>query len=356
MASDKKSKAVLRFHKSPVAINIRLKTTVTLTNWVRLNNAPLLLPRASAVQWNDYIFVLASDGTALLYHATNAMWSVLISCNETLPPEGPPPLALYKGEVITVSINGTVLCYSKRASQWKECPELKMDLKYSYIHSIAMMSDRNNLYVIMYYGSRSNPIYGSQACHVFSYSSGHSWEKISDMEAPRSITFKSAALAGSSLYIQSGKKIHKLAIEGLKTAELVPELSPAKKQKTEEFVQMTSPNMPPLKGSTLHAINNELFSFGGRDENNQPTSDVLRYNPDTDTWESAGYLRSARYNVAVANVEIDTKKEVFVLGGSFGSKSLQTPLKVHAPSTISSTTSSNDDWECSTSMMEKCVV
>ena len=355
MASHKKSKAVLSFHTTPV---VRLETTkVTLTNWIRLNNAPLLLPRASAVQWNDYIFVLASDGTALLYHATNAMWSVLISCNETLPPEGPPPLALYKGEVITVSINGTVLCYSKRASQWKECPELKMDLKYSYTYSIAMMSDRNNLYVIMYYGSRSKPANGYQtACHVFSYSSGHSWEKISDMEAPRSITFKSAALAGSSLYIQSGEKMHKLAIEGLKTAELVPELSPAKKQKTEEFVQMTSPNMPPLKGSTLHAINNKLFSFGGRDEDNQPTSDVLRYNPDTDTWESAGYLRSARYNVAVANVEIDTKKEVFVLGGSFGSKSLQTPLKVHAPSTISSTTSSNDDWECSTSMMEKCVV
>ncbi len=88
---------------------------------------------------------------------------------------------------------------------------------------------------------------------------------------------------------------------------------------------------------------------------NQPTSDGLRYNPDTDTWESAGYMRRCRYNVAVANIEIGMKKEVFVLGGSFGSKSLHTPLKVHTPTT-SSTTSSNDDWECSTSMMETCAV
>ncbi len=328
---------------------------MTLTNWVRLNNALSLLPRVSAVQWNDYVFVLASDSTALLYHITNDIWSLLISCKEQLPPEGPPPLALYKGEVVTASINGTVLCYSKRASQWKERPELKMELEYSYIYSIAMMSDSHNLYVIMYCGSQVKQTTHYQVCHVLSYSSGHSWKKIGDIETPSNvsnITLESAALAGSSLYIQYGGKMYKVAIKGLKTAELI---SPAKKQKTEEVVQMTTPNMPLLNGSTLHAINNKLFSFGGRDEDNQPTSDVLRYNPDTDTWESAGYMRSCRYNVAVVNVEIGTKKEVFVLGGSFGSKSLQTPLKVHA-STTSSTTSSNDDWECSTSMMEKCPV
>ncbi len=274
------------------------------------------------------------------------MWSVLISCNETLPPEGPPPLALYKGEVLTASINGTVLRYSKRGSQWNECPELKIHLYYRNTYSIAMMSDRSNLYVIMYCGSQPKPrglLFSFQeSCHVFSYSSGHSWEQIGHIRDSHNGSLESAALAGSSLYIQYGGKMYKLAIKGLKTTKLV---SPAKKQKTE---RMTTPKIPPQRGSTLHAIYDELFSFGGRDKDNQPTSDVLRYNPDTDTWESAGYMRSCRYNVAVANIEIGMKKEVFVLGGSFGSKSLQTPLKVHTLTT-SSTTSSNDDWECSTS-------
>ena len=292
--------------------------------------------------------MLASDGTALLYHTTNGMWSILISCKEPLPVAGPPPLALYKGEVLTASITGMVLRYCQRASQWKECPELKVGGAGLFTHSIAMMSDRSKMYAIVYSGphEKSNT---TSYCRVFRYSSYHRWELIGDTGESLCIApLESAALAGSALYIKFGGKMYKLPIEG---AELVSEQSPKK----QEFVQMKTPNMPLLEGSTLHAINNELFAFGGRDSDNQPTSDVLRYNPDTDTWESAGYMRSCRYNVAVVNVEVGTRKEVFVLGGSFGSKGLQISSKVHA-STTTSTTSSNDDWECSTSMTEKCAL
>ena len=77
-------------------------TKVTLTNWVRLTNAPLLLPRPSAVQWNEYVFVLVKDGTALLYHTKHGMWSVLPRCNKQLP-SGPPPLTLHNGQVLNMS-------------------------------------------------------------------------------------------------------------------------------------------------------------------------------------------------------------------------------------------------------------
>ena len=44
--------------------------------------------------------------------------------------------------------------------------------------------------------------------------------------------------------------------------------------------------------SKICSVNDTLFSFGGRDHDNQPSSDVNRYNPDTKKWEPAGYMRS----------------------------------------------------------------
>ncbi len=323
---------------------------MTLTNWVRLNNAPLLLPRASAVQWNDHVFVLASDGTALLYYPKqHGIWSTLISCKEPLP-EGPPPLVLYKGEVLTASIKGMVLRYCQIASQWKECPELKVNGASFYTNSIAMMSDRSNLYAIVYNGPHEKSGRATSCCHVFSNSSGHRWELIGDTgESSCNARLESAALAGSALYIKLGGKMYKLPIEG---AELVSEQSPAK----QEFVQMKTRNMHLLKGSTLHAIKNELFAFGGLDEDNQPTSDVLRYNPDTDTWESAGYMRSARYNVAVATVQQDNTTEVYVLGGEFGNNKLKTKPKLGTGTESTAADQTPANWDCSTNIVEKCIL
>ena len=126
--------------------------------------------------------------------------------------------------------------------------------------------------------------------------------------------------------------------------------------------------VPPYKAFTLHVLKDTLLSFGGRNEDNQPTSDVLRYNPDTDTWENAGYMRSARYNVAVATVQQDTTTEVYVLGGEFGTKLKMKP-KLHVQTqactrthnimhTVVSTQAQQApaDWDCSTSIVEKCTL
>ncbi len=111
-------------------------------------------------------------------------------------------------------------------------------------------------------------------------------------------------------------------------------------------------------------LKDTLLSFGGRDEDNQPTSDVLRYNPDTDTWESAGYMRSARYNVAVATVQQDTTTEVYVLGGEFGSTKMKMTPKLHVQAqactqsviTFPQAQQAPADWDCSTSIVEKCTL
>ncbi len=293
--------------------------------------------------------MLASDGTALLYHAKHGIWSILISCKEALP-EGPPPLVLHKGEVLTASIKGTVLRYCQISSQWKECPELKVGGAGLFTNSIAMMSDRSKMYAIVYSGPHEKTSKTTSNCRVFRYSSYHRWELIGDTGESSCIApLESAALAGSALYIKFGGKMYKLPIEG---AELVSEQSPKK----QEFVQMKTPNMPLLEGSTLHAINNELFAFGGRDSDNQPTSDVLRYNPDTDTWESAGYMRSARYNVAVATVQQDNTTEVYVLGGEFGNNKLKTKPKLGTSTESTAADQAPAEWDCSTNIVEKCTL
>ncbi len=127
-------------------------------------------------------------------------------------------------------------------------------------------------------------------------------------------------------------------------------------QRLRRFVRACA--SPRYAGSTLHAIKDTLFSFGGRDKDNQPTSDVLRYNPDTDTWESAGYMRSCRYNVTVVTVQ-DTTMDVIVLGGSLGSSEHIMTQQVHPQHGLvlnDGGFSPIRSWDNKTSIVEKCTV
>ena len=115
--------------------------------------------------------------------------------------------------------------------------------------------------------------------------------------------------------------------------------------------------LPPYTASTLHVVKGNLFAFGGREQDNQPSSDVLRYNPVSNSWESAGYMRSARYNVVVTTVQQDNDLDVLVFGGSFGSgklgmrsKSTQGFRNQEAP------LAKTEGWDCSTCIVEKCMV
>ncbi len=99
------------------------ETKVTLTNWARLNNAPLLLPRASAVQWNDYVVVLASDGTALLYQAKLKLWSMLPKCHNSMNDNV--PLVNYRGKILAASKQSVIEAFDVSSSTWKKMSELR---------------------------------------------------------------------------------------------------------------------------------------------------------------------------------------------------------------------------------------
>ncbi len=117
--------------------------------------------------------------------------------------------------------------------------------------------------------------------------------------------------------------------------------------------QQKTSTSPVYVESTLCAIKDTLFSFGGRDRDNQPTSDVLRYNLDTDTWESAGYMRSCRYNVAVTTMQQGDTTEVYVLGGELGNTTLIMKPKLNIEP---SKDKAPGNWSCSTSIVEKCTL
>ena len=144
---------------------------MTLTNWVRLNNAPLLLPRASAVQCNDYVFVLASDGAALLYHAKHGMWSMLPKCPiEQL--EGAPPLTVHKGEVITLS-DKKQAGFHFHLGEWKAQSNsfnfLPHNTSYSYnktTNKIVIASLEGSLYAIVQWREERSGYQTIESCDV----------------------------------------------------------------------------------------------------------------------------------------------------------------------------------------------
>ncbi len=385
------------------------RSKVTLSNWVRLNNAPVLLPRASAVQWNDFVFVLASDDTALLYHNKHNMWSML--------PKSPytstnPALTLHNGRILTMSSNGLAATFNPQLCQWTALDDMRMD---EGNRPRLLVSSNNNLYSVVDFKSQVQQgglqlgsehwvqqALPSKDCTVFSYDPSSKWEKICEFG---SSPLKSAAVVDGTLFVHAGEEMFKLILPvkpkvaaNLRNTKLPPtttnrlafldpvpavshtgiNTTPSKNiprnQPAPQLQSAKACASPTYAGSTLHAIKDTLFSFGGRDKDNQPTSDVLRYNPDTDTWESAGYMRSCRYNVAVATVQ-DTTLDVVVLGGSLGSSEYAMTQQLNRPSESAGTgmfgsgglrlgsgglhlgsSPSPPAWDNKTSIIEKCTV
>ena len=370
-------------------------TKVTLKDWVRLTNAPLLLPRPSAVQWNEYVFLLVKDGTALLYHTKHGMWSVLPRCDKQLP-SGPPPLTLHNGQVLTMSTGGEILSYNHQYSQWETLQYNTLRLIGNNHIRVAALTSYGDALLSTVEPSNHPLLSGNRLhCEVHIYQS-NKWEKICDI-ATTAQSLCSTTLLGSDLYIQAGERVHKLTLPkhkghpGMKDTPLVGPLAPpklggplsysiqmpARPVKEEPLMadpqqQPTGIKSPPYTDSTLHVVKDTLFAFGGRDKDNQPTSDVLRYNPDTDSWESAGYMRSARYNVAVATGWQDSTYNVHVIGGSLGSSNLEMKSKItmsmpfNTPRTTSGSLfggplklgglqyASQQSWECNSCITERC--
>ncbi len=307
---------------------------MTLTNWVRLNNAPLLLPRASAVQWNDYVVVLASDGTALLYHAKLKLWSMLPKCHNSMNDNV--PLVNYRGEILAASKQSVIEAFDVSSSTWKE---ISGPPAYTIIH---MAVNCDTLYV--YVEKKPQSMWGYTPT-LFSLTTEGWKEQDFDVKMKGS----KLLLTSEHLFIETDKCIYRQKINNDSESETKSD-EPNEPPNDKEIV------LPPYKAFTLHVLKDTLLSFGGRDEDYQPTSDVLRYNPDTDTWESAGYMRSARYNVAVVTVQQDNTTEVYVLGGEFGNNKLKMKPKLQMSTESTPTDQTPANWDCSTSIVEKCIL
>ena len=334
---------------------------MTLTNWVRLNNAPLLLPRASAVQWNDYVFVLASDGTALLYHAKLKLWSMLPKCPYHLKENV--PLVNYEGKILAVSNRSQICAFDAPTSSWKEESGPTVE---EIIH---MAVNHDTLHVYAWVTKSTGYMFGKQGKAALFTLTTEGWEE-HDIYIQRYAS--KLLLTSKHIFVETANSKGIYCQKFKKTSESEAESDDTPIEPPKEIAP------PPYKAFTLHVLKDTLLSFGGHDEDNQPTSDVLRYNPDTDTWESAGYMRSARYNVAVVTVQQDTTTEVYVLGGEFGSTKLKMKPKLYvqtqactrthnimhafvstqAQATRKSTQAQQApaDWDCSTSIVEKCTL
>ncbi len=328
---------------SPIYVQDPVPHEVTLTNWERLNNAPILLPKASAVQWNDYLFVLAKDGTALLYHTKLKIWSML--------PEIPNlseniQLVNYQGQILTVNKYSEMFAFDTSSSQWTNqtgppgtaetsCIAINDDTLYAYSRKQKIMGEK---------------ISSDECIHTLFSRNRYQWIEHDKTSSALSLKLFSTS---EHFFEEVANKIYRYKIE--KTLEAESESTP--KEQPKEIT------LPPYRGFSLHVIKDALFSFGGIDRDNQPTSDVLRYNPDTDTWESAGYMRSARYNVAVTTMQQGHTTEVYVLGGELGSSKLimQPKLRqVAVPKSVRNLKKNPFDWDfnwcCSTSIIEKCTL
>ena len=90
---------------------------------MKLNSCPFEFPIASATQWKEYLLVLASDGTALIYNTIQKMWSMLPKCSYTKE-NNSISLVCYKGQVTAVTRKcygrSTVVEFNSELGKWQE--------------------------------------------------------------------------------------------------------------------------------------------------------------------------------------------------------------------------------------------
>ena len=282
--------------------------------------------------------------------------------------DGAPPITVHKGEVITLSDKKQV-SFDFHLGEWKiESNSFKFltdldDGFYKKTNKIVIASSEGTLYAIVQWTEERiiRPNYHSlnTAEHCDVLQSQGTWKTVCRIKKKQFLYtaavahLESAAIVGTTLYAHTDEQLCKVALVTEKKVEKKSEYkAAATKVKKTEFLPVSYCSKHPHPGSTIHVVKKSLFSFGGRDKDNQPTSDVLRYNPDTDTWESAGYMRSCRYNATVATINQAENLDVIVLGGSFGSSQyvmkprLQTKTK----------TDNKQEWEDATSIVERCAV
>ena len=282
----------------------------TLANWKHLANVPdnvNITGLVQAVHWCDYIVSLDDKNIIYLYHLKWGIWSSMNSMNLRTPANGCPLGVFGKDLIMVLSGGGGIYMFSMDTGHW--IPHESLNTSFGSgsevtVNNIILgvTSDRKSLFVLYQQTVRNQKELYLRQYH------GSSWSKAEQLNSNTFLDTNqvSYAIVQADLYVCTGTDkvyiVHTQLRTGLR-------------------VKVTDICLPQsLSMSTICGVNNTVFSFGGRDRDNQPSSDINRYNPTTKKWEPAGYMRSCRFSVIISPFIRDNKDdvEIFVVGGYLG--------------------------------------
>ena len=327
LVMDKKSSGAAIDSQSAHAIQKK----VTLTNWKRLTNTAVQFDiryAQGAFFWRDYVAVFSYNSPRELhiYHLRQGIWSKITAIDSTgslgstaCTPVVGHAYTVYNGDLIFLSMYGNVSKFI--TDRWCECPEMNIQWNnppYAIFATAAVLGDsRSSLIVLEAKSESDNKLFSlctfrylqaseansqwSQPCKLQKSILCHVLDMYNRPVYKYHITF--AAIQGY-VFVSNGIQTFSLNLIS-RSAEIIP---------VAEITQL------PHSMYTIASVENTLFAFGGRDEDNQPTSDVYRYNSAANIWEAAGYMRNARYGVTVTSVvqEDSGLIDVFAIGGCVG--------------------------------------
>ena len=312
--------------QSSADIKCKSATKVTLTNWKRVANCPFDIAADGSVQavhWCDYVVLFDfKEREMFLYHHKWGMWSSVNTSND-LSGVGIVwgcPLAVLNQDLILLSSNGEIYKFILEIGHWKvdEFLRIQDDLlenysSYWYNGSIRCNNvvlvptfDQQSLISLLQNTKNKEHHLYLKEFHASKWSGAKELQKAFLPPKANRISY---ALNESNLYVSTDS-----AIYCINTNDQA------------EKIMVTEIRLPSLAKFTICGANDTIFSFGGRDQDDQPNSDVSRYNPATNEWEPAGYMRSCRYSVTVTPFLRDKEnKDVIVVGGILG-ESKQPPM------------------------------
>ena len=297
---------------------LKKSPNVTLTNWKRLTNIPANVNVSDFVQagvhWREFLVFLDSSSYQLyLYHIKMSVWSSMIS-NDICSPAKGCPLAVFgeDQDLVLVSSNGCAYKYFMESGHWKifdklagdHCPCITPGYR---LDSVFLVSDQPQSLILLWQEMQYDSTYtynnSTKRLYLRRFQTSQ-WtdpvELVNNNFLRQTVSHISYAISQSNLYVNMDGSVILYCINAQNAVSKIPLPSA-------------------LTKTTIFAVRDTMFSFGGQDMGKQPNSVVSRYNPDTKEWDPDGYMLSCRYSVSAIllcqnryNVE-----KVFVVGGKF---------------------------------------
>ena len=329
---------------------------VTLLNWRRLTNTPVQFNVALHVQalvWKEYVAVISNVSSIHLYHLKHGFWSQLpVNSQCSDPPMSGCPFAVYNGDLVFVA-NSSRDIYKLDTSAGTRWVKFKDDTVTAQVQQQPAVPGRarGGIQQIPFHGlgglgSSATPvrscilisasIFGESLilleadsqnpcllatlqCFIKSrWSQAKALQTKIDSQQPAHPIHLSFGIVPDYMYVSNGTKIFQLHVS-------------AEALKKDIQIKVTEISPTPLSSFTIACVDDTLFSFGGRDSDNQPSSDVFRYDPHSQKWEPAGYMRNARYLAIVVPVQDQGQgnegtTKIVVIGGCLGETGLSSTL------------------------------